>query len=272
MSVSMSDVVELAPGVVMPRLGLGTYQVADLDRVVADALDVGYRRFDTAASYGNELVVGRALADGQLPRDQIFVTTKLANDAHGELARDAFSASLARLGTGYVDLYLIHWPLPARDDYVKTWRVLEEILEEGRVRAIGVSNFEPEHLLRLRDAGARTPAVNQIELHPYFQQSELRTLHDELGILTESWSPLGRGAVFEDPVLRAIAQDRGVSVAQVIVRWHLQLGLATVPKASSRARLVENLAAFDLELSEEEMERIRLLDRGVRRGPDPLAS
>ncbi|MFD4694545.1 aldo/keto reductase [Streptomyces sp. NBC_00683] len=264
--------VTLNNGITIPQLGFGVFQVPDDETTaaVSGALDAGYRSIDTAAVYGNETGVGRALATSGIPREELFVTTKLWNADQGyDSALAAFDASLAKLGLDYVDLYLIHWPTPARDLYPDSWRALEKLLADGRIRAAGVSNFQPAHLRRLIDAGSLVPAVNQIELHPGLQQEELRTLHAEHGIATEAWSPLAQGALLDDSALVAIAERHGKSPAQVVLRWHLQLGNVVIPKSVTPARIRENIDVFDFELSPADMDAIAGLDRGMRTGPDP---
>ena len=267
----MTTCVTLADGLRMPVLGLGLYKVSEQDAepAVREALAAGYRLVDTATLYGNEAAVGRAVRASGLERDEVFVTTKLWNDAHGDGAEAAFSASVERLGLGAPDLYLIHWPAPARGLYARTWHTLLRLRDQGRVRSVGVSNFQPDHLRRIVDDSGEVPVVNQIELHPYLQQRELRALHADLGIVTQAWSPLGRGAVLADPVIADIARSRGVSRAQVVLRWHLELGVAVIPKSVTPARIRENLAATDLELTDEDHERIAALDRDERTGSDP---
>lgn len=267
----MTTSVTLADGMRMPVLGFGVYKVSDDDATpaVAEALAAGYRLVDTATLYGNEAGVGRAVRASGLERDEVFVTTKLWNDAHGDAAEAAFAASVERLGLGVPDLYLIHWPAPARDLYVPTWRTLLRLRDEGRVRSVGVSNFQPAHLRRIVEDSGEVPVVNQVELHPYLQQRELRALHGELGVVTQAWSPLGRGAVLADSVIGDIARTHGATPAQVVLRWHLDLGVAVIPKSVTPARIRENLAAADLELTEEDHERISALDRGERSGSDP---
>ncbi|MFF7813255.1 aldo/keto reductase [Streptomyces sp. NPDC007945] len=264
--------VKLNNGVEIPQLGFGVFQVADeaTTAAVTAALDAGYRSVDTAAVYGNEAGVGRALAASGIPREELFVTTKLWNADQGyDATLRAFDASLAKLGLDYVDLYLIHWPTPARDLYRDSWRALERLAEEGRVRAAGVSNFQPEHLRRLLEDATLTPVVNQIELHPALQQSELRAFHGEHGIATEAWSPLAQGAVLDDPAITAIAAAHGKSPAQVVIRWHLQLGNVVIPKSVTPARIRANLDVFDFVLTDAEMTAIAGLDRGLRTGPHP---
>jgi diketogulonate reductase-like aldo/keto reductase len=274
-----SPTVPLARGVAIPQLGFGLYKVPpeDAERLAGDALAAGYRSLDTAAMYGNEAGVGRAvrraMSDaraGRLERGELFVTTKIWNTDQGyDAALRAFDRSQAELGLDVVDLCLIHWPCPRRDLYVDTYRALVRLREDGRVRAVGVSNFQPAHLRRLVDAVGEVPAVNQVELHPWLQQHELRALHRELGIATEAWSPLARGHILEDPVLREIAAAHGVSVAQTTIRWHLQEGTIVIPKASSPQRIRENADVFGFALTDEEMARIAALDRGFRSGSHP---
>ncbi|MEU2305466.1 aldo/keto reductase [Streptomyces misionensis] len=264
--------VTLNNGVEIPQLGFGVFQVPDeqTTAAVTSALEAGYRSIDTAAIYGNETGVGRALAAAALPREELFVTTKVWNADQGyDATLRAFDASLAKLGLDYVDLYLIHWPTPARDLYRDSWRALERLAEEGRVRAAGVSNFQPDHLERLLDGATLIPAVNQIELHPGLQQAALRAFHAEHKIATEAWSPLAQGAVLDDPAITDIAAWHGKSPAQVVIRWHLQLGNIVIPKSVTPARIRENLDVFDFALSEQEMTAIAALDRDLRTGPHP---
>ncbi|WP_431877970.1 aldo/keto reductase [Amycolatopsis sacchari] len=269
-----SDVpgIELGNGVVIPQFGFGVFQIppSDTADAVRVALEAGYRHIDTAQMYRNEEGVGEGIRQSGLSREDVFVTTKLANDAHGhDNAITALEGSLRRLGTDYVDLYLIHWPLPARNRYVETWQAFEEILKAGKARAIGVSNFQPAHLDALAENSGTTPAVNQIELHPYLQQAELREYHRAHGIATEAWSPIAQGEVLDDEVLTRIAGRLGKSAAQVVLRWHIQLGNIVFPKSSSPERIRENIDVFDFELSEEDMTAIGGLDRNRRTGPDP---
>ena len=257
----------------IPQLGFGVFQVppAETEAAVTRALEVGYRHIDTAAAYRNEAGVARAIAAVGLDRSEVFITTKLFNDDHGrEQAQRAFAASLERLETDYVDLYLIHWPVPSEDRYVETWQALEEVHREGRARSIGVSNFNLEHLERLGSETETVPAVNQVELHPYLAQRELRAYQREHGIATEAWSPIGQGGdVLDDPAIRAIAESHDRSPAQAIIRWHLQSGNIVIPKSVTPDRIAENFRAFDFELSDAEMAQIDGLDRGERLGPDP---
>jgi len=264
----------LSSGHNIPQLGFGVFQVepAETERIVLDALEVGYRHIDTAMIYLNEEAVGRAIAASGIPREELFVTTKLFREDHGyDSALAALPASLDRLGLDYVDMYLIHWPAPARDAYVESWRAFEEMHADGLARTIGVCNFLPEHLDRLLASAEITPAVNQIELHPAFQQRELRAHHEPLGIVTESWAPLGQGkyALDELPGLSAIAEQHGKTVAQVVIRWHVQEGLVVFPKTVRRERMIENAAVFDFELSGDEMATISTYDRGLRIGAHP---
>ncbi|MEU6391001.1 aldo/keto reductase [Streptomyces sp. NPDC046939] len=264
--------VTLNNGVTMPQLGFGVFQVPDDETTaaVATALEAGYRSIDTAAIYGNERGVGRALAESGIAREELFVTTKLWNADQGyDTTLAAFDASLDKLGLDHVDLYLIHWPTPARDLYADTWRALEKLYADGRARAIGVSNFQPAHLERLLAEGSVVPAVNQIELHPGLQQRELRDFHARHGIVTEAWSPLAQGAVLKDEAVTAIAARHGKSPAQVVLRWHLQIGNVVIPKSVTETRIRENLDVFDFELSADELAALAATDRGLRTGPDP---
>ncbi|MFJ4713615.1 aldo/keto reductase [Streptomyces sp. NPDC088785] len=264
--------VTLNNGVTMPQLGFGVFQVPDEETTaaVASALKAGYRSIDTAAIYGNERGVGRAIAESGIARDELFVTTKLWNADQGHDATlAAFDASLDKLGLDHVDLYLIHWPTPARDLYLDTWRALEKLYADGRTRAIGVSNFQPAHLERLIAASSVVPAVNQIELHPGLQQAALREVHARHGIVTEAWSPLAQGAVLQDDAVTAIAARHGKSPAQVVLRWHLQTGNVVIPKSVTDSRIRENLDVFDFELGAQELDALTALDRGMRTGPDP---
>ncbi|MFC4494833.1 aldo/keto reductase [Streptomyces ovatisporus] len=265
--------VTLNNGLSMPQLGFGVYQVPEDDTqdVVSAALEYGYRSIDTASLYRNEEGTGRAIAASGIPREELFVTTKLWNTDQGyDAARHAFEVSLAKLGLEYVDLYLIHWPLPARDLYVETWKALEKIYELGRAKAVGVSNFHAAHLRRLMAETGVVPAVNQIELHPKLQQEQLRTFHADHGIASEAWSPLGRNnGVLDDGVVTGIAGKHGRTPAQIVLRWHLQLGNVVIPKSVTPARMRENLDVFDFELDEEDLAAIGGMETGERVGPDP---
>ncbi|GCD18907.1 oxidoreductase [Cellulomonas algicola] len=259
-------------GVEIPQLGFGVFQVPPQDTkgVVLEAFEVGYRHIDTAQMYGNEAGVGAALAESGLSRDDVFVTTKLNNGfLEHDAALDAVKRSLDALGTDHVDLLLIHWPLPTVADYVARWRTLEQVYADGGARAIGVSNFQPAHLHRLRDETTVTPAVNQIEVHPYLRNDEARAAGQELGIVTEAWSPIAQGKVLDDPVLLRIAESVGRTPAQVTLRWHVQRGDVVFPKSVTRSRMEENFALFDFELSATDMADIGALDRHERTGPDP---
>jgi 2,5-diketo-D-gluconate reductase A len=264
--------VDLNDGNRMPRLGFGVFQVPaeETAETVSHALETGYRGIDTAAAYGNEEGVRDAVQASGLNRGDLFITTKLWNENHGrDRARRAFEESLSKLGGDYIDLYLIHWPVPGRDLYVETWEALCSFREQGRVRSIGVSNFQIEHLERIIDATGVVPAVNQIELHPRLQQPELRRFHSEHGIHTEAWSPLGKGQLLDDAVIEGIASAHDRTPAQVVLRWHIQLGNVVIPKSATPSRIHENFQVFDFELSAEEMDRLGELDRGERTGPDP---
>ena len=263
---------DLNDGHRIPQLGFGVFQVPpeDTAEAVARALATGYRSIDTAAAYRNEAGVGEAVRASGLDRGEVFVTTKLWNNSHGrDAALQAFERSLGRLGLDYVDLYLIHWPVPARDLYVETWQALTEIKAGGRARSIGVSNFNPSHLERIIDATGQVPAVDQVELHPYFQQRELRRFNAEQGIRTEAWSPLAQARLLDDPAIQEIAASVGRSEAQVVLRWHVQLGNVVIPKSVTPARIEENFRIFDFELTEAQMQAISGLDKGERIGPDP---
>nr|WP_223124441.1 aldo/keto reductase [Catellatospora chokoriensis] len=265
--------VTLNNGVLMPQLGFGVWQVDDdaAEHAVTTALEAGYRSIDTAKIYGNEQGVGRALRASGLPREQLFVTTKLWNTEHQyDKALRAFDDSLASLGLDYLDLYLMHWPVPSQDLYTDAWRAMEKLYADKRVRAIGVSNFTVQTMSRLLDEFDVVPAVNQIELHPHFPQEELRKLHAVHDIATEAWSPLGQGkGLLDDPVLARVAAKHGKSPAQAVLRWHLQLGNVVIPKSVTPSRIAENIAVFDFALDDEDMAAIATLDNGGRIGPDP---
>ncbi|MGW4488893.1 aldo/keto reductase [Amycolatopsis sp. NPDC004368] len=258
--------------VTIPQLGFGVYQVraAQAEKVIGTAIEAGYRSIDTAAMYGNEAEVGAAIRASGLPRDEFFVTTKLWNDQHGyDNALRAFDRSAAELGLEQVDLFLIHWPQPRRDRFVETWRALERLYADGRVRAIGVSNFGITHLRRLLDETDVVPAVNQVELHPWLQQLPLRTFHAEHGIATEAWSPLSRGRLLGDRVITSLAAKYGKSPAQLVLRWHLQMGTIAIPKSANPSRIRENFAVFDFELADDDLVALAELDNGTRTGADP---
>jgi len=264
--------IELRDGTLVPQLGFGVFLVppAETERAVALALDCGYRHIDTAAAYRNEAEVGAAVRGSGIDRSAIFVTTKCFNSDHGyEEAKRACHTSLELLDVGAIDLYLIHWPVPAQDLYVETWRAFIDLQTEGLVRSIGVSNFQPAHLERLVSETGVVPTVNQIELHPWLQQAELRSLHRDLGIVTTAWSPLARGRALDHPVLASIAERRRRTPAQVVLRWHLQLGNVVIPKSVTPERIRENIDLFDFELGDDELAAIGDLDSGERIGPDP---
>jgi 2,5-diketo-D-gluconate reductase A len=259
------------PGLAVPQIGFGVWEVPDgeVDAAFGRALEVGYRHIDTARIYGNEEGVGRVLAREDVDRDDIFVTTKLWNDDHTEVQK-AFDASLGRLGVDVLDLYLIHWPAPEQDAYVDAWKAMLELQGEGRVRSVGVCNFQVSHLQRLLDETGVLPSINQIELSPYLQQRELRTFHAEHGIVTEAWSPLAvRAGLLEDPVVVELAGAHGVSAAQLVLRWHVELGNVVLTRSVTPARIEENFAIFGFELGEDDLEALAGLDRGARTGPDP---
>jgi 2,5-diketo-D-gluconate reductase A len=262
----------LHDGIEIPQLGFGVFQVPpeQTQEVVELAFEAGYRHIDTAGAYRNEKGVGAALAASGLPREDVFITTKLWNSEQGhDSTLAAFEGSLGRLGLDHVDLYLIHWPVPSQDRFVETWRAFERIHEEEGARSTGVSNFRIEDLERLEAETDTRPTINQIELHPLFQQSELRAWHKEHRIATEAWSPLAQGEVLDDETIAQIAERHGKTPAQAILRWHLQLGNVVIPKSVTPERIRENLELFDFELSDEEMAAIEQLDGGGRTGPDP---
>lgn len=268
--------ITLNNGVEMPQLGFGVWQVADDEATaaVSTALEAGYRSIDTAAIYENETGTGKALAASGIARDELFVTTKLWNSANETWTRDnvlrEFDASLAKLGLDYVDLYLIHWPRAMREDYVTIWRAFAEIAASGRAKAVGVSNFHAPQLERVIAETSLVPAVNQVELHPDFAQSELRAVHARHGIATEAWSPLGQGReLLGDPVLARIGAKHGKSAAQVVLRWHLQVGNVAIPKSVTPSRIRENFDVFGFELDADDLAAIAGLDAGNRLGPNP---
>lgn len=269
---SAQRLVTFRDGRSMPQIGLGVYQItpAEAADAVRAALDAGYRRFDLATYYGNEEAIGTALRHSGIARDELFLTSKLWNDCHGRAeAAAACRESLERLGTDRLDLYLIHWPVPSLDRYVATWESLVQLKEEGLVESIGTSNFGATHLDRLIDEVGVTPALNQVELHPLFQQPDLVAHHDRRGIITEAWSPLSRGRVLDDPVLHDIAARHDATIAQVVLRWHLDHGRAVVPKSVNPARMAANLDLEAIHLAAEDLAAIARLDTGVRAGPDP---
>src|SRR5882757_1078140 len=264
--------IKLNNGVEIPQFGSGVFQVppAETKQAVLQAFDAGYRHIDTAQMYQNEEGVGQAVADSGLSRDEIFVTTKLNNGGHGyESAIAALDESLRKLQLDHVDLYLIHWPLPHLDRYVETWKGFEKLLADGRARSIGVSNFQPAHLDRLAKETDTVPAVNQIELHPLLTQTELRKYHAEHGIATEAWSPIAQGEVLGEQTITSLADKYGKSPAQVVLRWHLQVGNIVFPKSVNPDRMRENINVFDFELADDDVDAIEAMDAGHRTGPDP---
>lgn len=264
--------VVLNNGVKVPQLGFGVFKIApdETSAAVSEALRLGYRHIDTAAMYGNERGVGEAIRRSGLPRDEVFVTTKLRTARYRrEDVAAGFEQSLAELGLDFVDLYLVHWPLPTVCDFVDTWRGVEDVYRTGRARAIGVSNFEPDHLTRVLSETETIPAVNQIEIHPFLPQDDLRAFDADHGIATEAWSPLGRAGILTDPVISSIAARHSRTAAQVILRWHLQRGDIAIPKSTHRDRMAENLGALDFTLAESEIAEITGLGPARRLGPDP---
>jgi len=264
-------------GIAMPQLGLGVWQANDeeAEQAVIWALQTGYRLIDTAAAYGNEAGVGRAIASSGIPREDIFVTTKLWNADQGyDETLHAFDTSMEKLGLDYLDLYLIHWPMPAVNKYKDTWRAFEKLYADKRIRAIGVSNFQPDHLQGLLADSQVVPAVNQIELHPYLQQGETVAACIAQDIQIESWSPLGgpRGNVLDDPVVAELGTKYSKSAAQIIIRWHIQSGFVVIPKSVHQERIQENIDVFDFELSDDDMQAIAALNRNLRMGPDPATT
>jgi len=266
--------IELNDGNSIPQLGFGVFKVdpEETERIVTDALEVGYRHLDTAMIYGNEVGVGNAIKALGIPRNELFITTKLWNSDQGtDSARDAMDLSLEKLGLEYVDLYLIHWPRPDLDLYLETWLAMEKLKAEGKTRSIGVSNFHRPHLDKIIAGSSTVPAVDQIELHPAFAQRDLRSYGAELGMHIEAWGPLGQGKydLFSEAALQSAAETHGVSPAQVAIRWHLQSGIIVFPKSNSRERMAENFDVFGFELSADEMASIDAIDRGQRVGTNP---
>lgn len=270
---ALTPALALNDGHSIPQLGFGVWQVPDdiTATVVGEALAAGYRSIDTAAVYENEAGVGTALKNSPVPREQLFITTKLWNSRQGfDQTLKSFDKSLSRLGLDYLDLFLIHWPKPSQDLYVESWRAFIELQRQGRIKSIGVSNFNIEHLQRIIDASGVVPAINQVELHPRFQQRKLREFHQQHGIKTESWSPLGQGQLLTDATIKSIAQKHGRSSAQIIVRWHLDSGLIVIPKSVTPARIRENFNVFDFRLDADDMNKLAALDSAEGRiGPDP---
>jgi 2,5-diketo-D-gluconate reductase A len=266
--------IQLNDGHRIPQLGFGVFKVDpdETERIVSDALEVGYRHIDTAAIYGNEVGVGRAIEASGIPRDELFITTKLWNSDQGtQSAVDAMDLSLEKLGLEYVDLYLIHWPRPDLDLYVDSWLTLEQLQADGKTRSIGVSNFHREHLERVLAAGSVVPAIDQLELHPAFAQRELRAFGAEHGIHIEAWGPLGQGKydLFSEQAIQDAAAAHGATPAQVVIRWHLQNGIIVFPKTNTRSRMEENFDVFGFELTDAEVAAIDALDRGQRVGSNP---
>ncbi|MET8554165.1 aldo/keto reductase [Streptomyces sp. NPDC004959] len=264
--------ITLNNGVEIPQLGFGVFQIPPekTKEATLSALDVGYRHIDTAEMYGNEKEVGQAVRESGIDRAELFVTSKLNNGFHAhDDALAAFDQTLADLDIGYLDLFLIHWPLPKVGDFVETWKALEEVYRSGRAKAIGVSNFQPHHLRRLLEETEVVPAVNQIEVHPYLTQEEVRAFGAEHDIATEAWSPIAQGLVLEDPVITSIANRLGKTPAQVTLRWHIQRGDIVFPKSVTRSRVEENFALFDFTLTEGDMSEISALNRDERTGPHP---
>ncbi len=269
--------IKLRDGSAIPQLGLGVWQVdpESTARVVQDALDAGYRSIDTAEGYQNEEGVGEALRASGLGRDEVYVTSKLRNGAHArDAALKAFDETMRKLGLEQLDLFLIHWPLPSQGRYVEAWKTLVELKQQGRIRSIGVSNFNEDHLERIIGETGEVPVVNQIELHPRFQQRDKRDYHQRQQIAIESWSPLGSGRMLDDETVGGIARKHGKSIAQTIIRWHLQEGLIVIPKSTHKERIVENFAVFDFELDAEDLAALKGLDRGAagRVGADPATA
>ncbi len=264
--------VQLSDGRAIPQIGLGVWQASDAEArsAVKTALEEGYRHVDTASIYGNEKGVGEGIRASGVSRDQVFLTTKVWNDSHGfDAATQALDASLSRLKVDYVDMLLIHWPVPSQDSFVETWRALIEAQRIGKAKSIGVSNFNADHLQRLIFETGVAPVLNQVELHPFMQQQELRRIHREMQISTQAWSPLGQGSALTDPVVLDIARKYDRTAAQVIIRWHLELGNIAIPKSITPARIKENLHVFDFSLDARDISAIGTMNSGNRLGPDP---
>ena len=264
----------LRDGNTIPQIGLGLWQVDSglTARVVSEGIKAGYRLIDTAEGYSNEEGVGQAISEAEVPRSELFITSKLRNGGHArDLALKSFDETMTKLGIKQLDLFLIHWPIPSRGQYVEAWKTLVELKQQGRIRSIGVSNFNQDHLERIISETGETPVINQIELHPGFQQRDKRDFHTQHDIKIESWSPLGSGRALDDATLGEIAKKHGRSVAQIIIRWHLQEGLIVIPKSTHKDRIHQNLAVFDFELDAADLDRVRGLDKpsSGRIGSDP---
>lgn len=272
MTTNLSPLITLNNGQKIPQLGLGVYKLGTdvAAGLIRSAIETGYRRIDTAAFYGNEAEIGEGVRTCGLPRDEIFVTTKIWNDDQGyDRTLEAIDESLERLNLDYIDMLLIHWPKPQLDLFVETWAAFQKAAEGGKIRGIGVSNFQPSHLEKLLAAGGTVPALNQVELHPGLQQAEVRAFNAAHGIATEAWSPLARGRYNEDPVILAIAEKHGKTPTQVVVRWHIDLGNLVIPKTATASRLAENISVFDFKLDAEDLAAIETLEAGLRTGPNP---
>lgn len=268
----LNPIIELNNGQKIPQVGLGVYKLAPeaAEQLVGQAIETGYRRIDTAAFYGNEVEIGAGVRNCGLPREEVFVTTKIWNDDQGyDRTLKAIELSLERLDLGYIDMLLIHWPKPSLDLFIETWAAFQEAVKVGTVRGIGVSNFEPWHLEKLLAAGGTVPAINQVELHPGLQQVEVRKFDTAHGIATEAWSPLARGRFLDDPVIKKIAAKHNCTGIQVIVRWHIELGNLVIPKTATASRLEENISVFDFQLDQDDIDAIATLDSGIRTGPSP---
>jgi 2,5-diketo-D-gluconate reductase A len=267
-----SPLLNLSDGRAIPQLGLGVYKVSDAEatEAVSIALDAGYRHVDTAAFYENEAGVGLAVRESDVDRHEVFVVSKVWQNDHGyDETRRAFDTSLQKLGFDYLDLYLIHWPAPRQDRYVETWRALESLKADGVVRSIGVSNFHPHHLERLAQESSEVPVINQVELHPWLQQAEVRAYDAAHGIATEAWSPLARGRILDDETLAALAAKHDRTPAQIVLRWQLDLGNVVIPKSITPERIRQNIDVFDFALDDDDRARIAALDSGYRTGKDP---
>jgi 2,5-diketo-D-gluconate reductase A len=272
MSQGLSPLLKLNNGQDIPQLGLGVYKLGNdiAAELLHAAFEAGYRRIDTAAFYGNEQAVGEAIRDSSLPRDEIFVTTKIWNEDLGSArAAEAIDESLERLNIDYLDMLMIHWPKPHLNLFVETWLALEKAVAAGKVRGIGVSNFQPAHLNQIIDSSSTVPAINQVELNPGFQQAEIRQFNSSLGIATEAWSPIARGVFNENPVITELAKKHSKSPTQIIIRWHLDIGNLVIPKTASKSRLAENISVFDFKLDQEDLAAIATLETGIRTGLNP---